>query len=100
MAQRNAARVLPLPVGAVASRCPPEAISRQARDWMRVGLPTRSANQRATSGWNWLRTSSICASYGQGWGGAISIIPIFLHFKLSVTMFIGDFLSLKNQIYP
>jgi len=32
MAQRNAARVLPLPVGAVASRCPPDAISRQAID--------------------------------------------------------------------
>ena len=38
-AQRKAQRVLPLPVGAMASTCRPAAIAGQARAWISVGSP-------------------------------------------------------------
>ncbi len=38
-AQRKAARVLPLPVGAVASTCSPAAIRGQHAAWTAVGAP-------------------------------------------------------------
>jgi hypothetical protein len=50
MAQRKAVRVLPLPVDAVARTCLPRAISGQARDWISVGAPMLSMNQRRMSG--------------------------------------------------
>ncbi len=49
---RNAARVLPDPVGAETSVCRPARIASQACRWALVGSPSRSANQRATAGWN------------------------------------------------
>ena len=55
MAQRNAVSVLPLPVGAVTSRCSPAAMRGQLRRCTSVGSPKVVRNQRAISGW---KTSS------------------------------------------
>ena len=50
MAQRNAASVLPEPVGAAISVWPPAAIAGQACRWHSVGSPRCAANQPATAG--------------------------------------------------
>jgi hypothetical protein len=49
---RNAASVLPDPVGAMISVSAPVAISAQPSDCASVGAPKRPANQLATIGWN------------------------------------------------
>src|SRR5574341_883094 len=51
MAFRNAARVLPEPVGAAIRVWRPERMASQPWDWAGVGSPNRSANQRETAGW-------------------------------------------------
>ena len=50
-AQRKAVRVLPLPVGAVMTRCSPAAMRGQLRSCTSVGAGKRSLNQAATPGW-------------------------------------------------
>jgi hypothetical protein len=57
IAQRKAVRVFPLPVGAVIRACFPAATRGQARPWISVGVPSRSANQRRMTGWNRERVS-------------------------------------------
>ena len=52
MALRNAASVLPDPVGAAMSVWRPSRIAAQPRSCADVGAPSVSSNQRATSGWN------------------------------------------------
>ncbi len=54
MAARNAASVLPEPVGAAISVCRPAWISGQARACGSVGRPKRFSNQEATAGWKWV----------------------------------------------
>ena len=57
MQTRNAARVLPEPVGAEISVWRPAAISRQPASCGSVGpAGNRPANQAATAGWNSSRT--------------------------------------------
>src|SRR5919112_629320 len=56
MAERNAARVLPDPVGAAISVCRCFLISGHARSCGSVGAGKLRANQRATAGWK----SSCC----------------------------------------
>ena len=51
-AVRNAASVLPDPVGAAISVWRPSRIDAQPRCWAAVGSPSASANQRAVAGWN------------------------------------------------
>src|SRR4029079_12324866 len=51
MAVRNAARVLPEPVGAAISVCRPSAIDSQPRNCADVGSPTSVVNHRRTRGW-------------------------------------------------
>ena len=48
--ERNAASVLPEPVGAVMSASPPAAMAGQARACTGVGAPKRSENQAWTTG--------------------------------------------------
>ena len=51
-AARNAASVLPEPVGAATSASCPSRRAGHARTWGGVGSPSVSANQEATAGWN------------------------------------------------
>src|SRR5215216_4208239 len=51
MAEKNAARVLPDPVGAAISVCRCFLISGHARNCGSVGAGKLRANQRATAGW-------------------------------------------------
>src|ERR1700732_289386 len=51
MAARNAASVLPEPVGAATRVLRPATIEGQARSWGSVGVPNRERNQAATAGW-------------------------------------------------
>ena len=44
--------VLPLPVGAVMTRCSPAAILGQLCAWTSVGVLNREANQASIPGWN------------------------------------------------
>ena len=48
--QRNAASVLPVPVGALTRTCAPAAISGHAFCWTSVGRPTACRNHSATRG--------------------------------------------------
>src|SRR5262245_38744924 len=48
---RNAARVLPEPVGAATRVSAPDRMLSHARRWTTVGSPRRSVNQRAIMGW-------------------------------------------------
>ena len=48
--QRNAASVLPVPVGARISVCAPDAIAGHPSRCGALGSPTRSRNQARTSG--------------------------------------------------
>src|SRR3954447_988100 len=52
MPQRNAASVLPLPVGALSSTWSPDAIAGQACSWAGVGPSNAPVNQLRTSGEN------------------------------------------------
>src|SRR5436190_15949980 len=52
IALRNAASVLPEPVGAAISVCRPSRIAVQPRNCAAVGEPSVCSNQRATMGWN------------------------------------------------
>src|SRR5437867_4681001 len=52
MDQRNAAKVLPEPVGAAIKVDLPAAIDCQPLSWGGVGFWKRSTNQRQTNGWN------------------------------------------------
>src|SRR5436190_7987481 len=52
MAERNAARVLPEPVGAATSTCRPALMAGHACACASVGRGKRSLNQRSTEGWN------------------------------------------------
>src|ERR1700676_3588918 len=54
MAARNAASVLPEPVGAATRVLRPATIEGQARTWGSVGVPNRERNQAATAGWKGL----------------------------------------------
>ena len=54
MALRNAARVLPEPVGAAISVWRPSAMAGQPCAWASVGVPNRRSNQVRTMGWKWL----------------------------------------------
>src|ERR1700688_2224062 len=54
MAARNAASVLPEPVGAAIRVLRPATIEGQARSWGSVGVPNRERNQAATAGWKGL----------------------------------------------
>jgi len=63
-AQRNAARVLPLPVGAVRSTCRPAAMAGQASACAAVGWPMRARNHSATKGWNAASGSGAAAGGG------------------------------------
>src|SRR5579864_6474091 len=54
MAARNAASVLPEPVGAATRVFRPATIAGQARSWGSVGVPNRERNQAATAGWKGL----------------------------------------------
>src|SRR6185295_18551797 len=49
---RNAAKVLPEPVGAAISACRPERIAGHAATCAGVGAAKAPANQAATAGWN------------------------------------------------
>ena len=51
IAQRNAARVFPEPVGATTRTCFPAAIAGQACFWASVACPIWFANQDCTMGW-------------------------------------------------
>src|SRR3954470_13167185 len=53
MPQRNAARVLPDPVGAEMRTCSPEAIAGHACSWAGVGAANAASNQSRTAGENW-----------------------------------------------
>src|SRR3954469_8582606 len=53
MPHRNAASVLPDPVGAEMSTCSPEAIAGHACSWAGVGAANAAANQSRTAGENW-----------------------------------------------
>src|SRR3989442_15606309 len=65
IAARNAARVLPEPVGAKTSVDSPRRIAAQARAWARVGAGKLSANHSSTAGWKRPGTGAL------GSGGAI-----------------------------
>src|SRR5258708_38706983 len=52
MAERNAASVLPEPVGAAISAWPPDLIAGQASFCAAVGSAKLALNQAATAGWN------------------------------------------------
>jgi len=52
MAQRNAARVLPVPVGARIRVDSPRAMAGQPRICGRVGEGKTAVNQSRTAGWN------------------------------------------------
>src|SRR3954469_12857120 len=53
MPHRNAASVLPDPVGAEMSTCSPEAIAGHACSWAGVGAANAAPNQLRTAGENW-----------------------------------------------
>ena len=65
--QRNAASVLPDPVGAHSSVDSPRAIGAQPRTCGRVGAGKTASNQSRTAGWNIFRLS-----FMGGWAGADS----------------------------
>src|SRR5207248_5036339 len=77
--QRNAASVLPLPVGARTSVESPRAIAGQPSTCARVGEANDAANQSRTAGWKRARTSgAIDPSYPRGEepeGAGMSIAP-------------------------
>ena len=52
MAERNAASVLPDPVGAATRTCFPARMSGHASRCGAVGVPTRWVNQASIAGWN------------------------------------------------
>ena len=52
---RNAAKVLPEPVGAAMRVCVPWAIAGQPWAWASVGAANLPLNQARTIGWNWER---------------------------------------------
>src|SRR5271169_1671634 len=56
MADRNAANVLPDPVGAATKTCSPAASAGQARTCASVGASKVRENHAATAGWNELST--------------------------------------------
>src|SRR3954467_1406528 len=58
MIGRNAARVLPLPVGVQRSRLPPRAMLGQAKRWGAVGSPNVAANQARSAGARHARAES------------------------------------------
>src|SRR3954469_3392182 len=53
IAHRNAASVLPDPVGALIRTCSPEAIAGHACSWAAVGASNAPSNQSRTGGENW-----------------------------------------------
>src|SRR3954463_3373040 len=61
MHARNAASVLPEPVGAAIRTSSPAAIRGQPIRWGSVGAPKRSRNQPPISGWNVASTSIVTA---------------------------------------
>ncbi len=76
-AHRNAASVLPLPVGALARTCSPAAMRGHTRRWASVGSPRRPANQRRISGWKSSSgpgSSAMTATLGSGPAGVKSTV--------------------------
>src|SRR4051812_15620764 len=63
MAQRNAASVLPLPVGARMRVDSPRAIAGQPCCWGGVGVAKLARNQSATDEWNRSNTSPRFATF-------------------------------------
>ena len=67
IAQRNAASVLPEPVGAITSVWSPSAMDSQAWAWASVGAVKVPPNQRRVAGAN--RSSGVGRTLvGVGWG--------------------------------
>src|SRR5436190_12934616 len=64
MTPRNAASVLPEPVGALISVCLREPIASQALSWTLVGPGKAPRNQPATAGWNCSGSMSVGLPYG------------------------------------
>src|SRR5438105_13706304 len=91
MHQKNAARVLPLPVGADISVCCPAATARQPPSWTSVGEANVLENQARAAGENRSRTEGMdlslgcricvpCLPYslplvGEGQGGGSNVEP-------------------------
>src|SRR5579884_2993975 len=65
---RNAARVLPDPVGAAMRTSLPEAMAGQLRSWTSVGEWNRSRNQDSTTGWNGGIDIEVMLARGKGKG--------------------------------
>jgi hypothetical protein len=59
MAQRNAASVLPDPVGARSRACAPLAIASQPSSWTGVGASKEPSNQARTGGESWARVAMV-----------------------------------------
>lgn len=55
MADRNAARVLPEPVGAAINVCSWAWMAGHARFWISVGDSKVASNHLRVAGWNWWR---------------------------------------------
>jgi len=60
MADRNAAKVLPDPVGAATNTCSPAASAGHARICASVGASKVRENHAATAGWNEFSTLTVC----------------------------------------
>jgi len=73
MAMRNAARVLPDPVGAEMRTSRPARISGHPSDWGSVGLPKRAANHSATRGSKADSTAPFYGAFAKSSAEALSI---------------------------
>src|SRR5271168_924720 len=71
--QRNAVRVLPVPVGARIRVLSPRAIAGQPSRWGAVGCSKTARNQEAVTGWKRARTFSVRVGFLAAIGAASRI---------------------------